>query len=75
MNVVEFPKSCANDIPYTLRALADQIEKGEHGTVEHLVWVIRDTERVVSTGLSGQAQYPRETAYFLMSVALASLVE
>jgi len=60
------------DIPGTLRNLADQIEQDEFGTVEALAWTL-DTEGGYALGMIGGG-HPSE-AHLLFSVAASAMVE
>lgn len=60
------------DIPGTLRNLADQIEKGEFGKVEALAWTLDCTEGY-ALGMIGGG-HPSE-AHLLFSVAASAMVE
>lgn len=70
LNVVPFPEQyAALDIPEALRALADEIEAGEHGAAHTLLWVIDAGDGRVDMGLMGKAGEVGYTAHFLAAVA------
>lgn len=60
------------DIPGTLRNLADQIEKGEFGAVEAVAWTL-DSDTGYALGMAGGG-HPSE-AHLLFSVAASAMVD
>lgn len=70
LNVVRFPEHfAALDIPESLRALADEIEAGEHGAAHNLLWVIDAGDGQIDLGLMGKAGEAGITAHFLAAAA------
>lgn len=70
LNVVPFPEHyAALDIPNALRALADEIEEGNHGAAHALLWVIDAGDGEIDLGLMGKAMEPGFAAYFLAGAA------
>lgn len=49
MNVVEFPIHNVNDIPALARTLADDVERGDYGTVRRVL-VIMDSDDLHTFG-------------------------
>lgn len=67
LNVISI-KPPTNDIPASLRALADGIEKDEFGYVKNLAWVL-DGDTILANGILGTSPDPDQTAYYLFGLA------
>ena len=72
LKVVTLPATMANDIVGTLRLIADQIERGEYGTVTNLAWVM-EHDGEVDAGLLGMAAEIGPTAHLLFAIAQRKL--
>lgn len=69
LNVVKFPDHyAALNVPESLRALADEIEAGEHGACNSLLWVIDAGDGEINLGLMGRVPDPSGTALILAAV-------
>lgn len=68
LSVVKFPDRDIRDVPSSLRALADTIEKGGYGDAHNLAWVIDCGEGRIEAGLIGAATEVAPTAYFLFGL-------
>ena len=68
MKVIEFPEVSAKDVVKGLRALADDIEKGEHGQAVCLAWVL-DTGNDVEIGAIGQMSELASYTSYLFTLA------
>jgi hypothetical protein len=75
LNVVPFPDHyAALDIPDALRALADEIEAGNHGAAFNLLWVIDKGDGAINVGLMGKTTDVAFHAHFLAHVAMLKIV-
>ena len=70
VKVIEFPKQiAAQDVPSSLRSLADAIERGDYGDAHNVAWAIDCGHNRIEIGLAGQAPEPGPTAYLLFGLA------
>lgn len=70
LNVVAFPDQVAAlDIPAALRNLADQIESGDHGSPNSLLWVVDAGMGEIKLGLLGKVGDISGTAFILAAAA------
>lgn len=70
LNVVKFPDHyAALDIPDALRALADEIEEGDHGACFNLLWVIDTGDGGIDLGLMGKTAEAGSHANLLADAA------
>ena len=74
MQIVKLPDRNLRDIPRGLRALADQIERGEmSGDCHNIAWVSDNGNGNVECGLVGLAAECGPTAYLLFGKAMRAL--
>lgn len=66
--IVELPKSIVQDIPRVLRAIADEVEAGEYGTLTACAIVVEDEIGNVRTFGAGLADYYRGIALFHLAI-------
>lgn len=71
--VVKLPDRDLTDVPKTLRALADAIERGEYGDAHNVAWVIDCGDSRVECGMAGAAPEPGATAHLLFAIAQRKL--
>lgn len=73
MKLLTFPQVPLIDIPDRLRLLAKQIEDGVFGTVQNVITVIEDTERVrsVSFGQSDDAWRTYAILHFAANIVVS----
>lgn len=71
--VLQFPDRDLTDVPRTLRALADAIERGEYGDAHNVAWVVDCGDSRVACGLAGAAPEPEATAHLLFAIAQRKL--
>jgi hypothetical protein len=72
-NIFEHPAAPLADFPRILRAIADEAEAGEYGTLSMGALVLEDEQGNIRTfGLGQMADYYR--AYALFHLGLANLV-
>lgn len=75
LNVVELPERDLADIPRGLRALADQIEKGEFGgPAFQCAWVIDFGDYQIECGLLGKSPSSRAEGYYLLAAGMHNLL-
>lgn len=74
MKVVELPQTAFQDIPAGLRNLADQIERGEYGTVVSVAWVVDAEYKPIAAGLLGKCANPDAVFVLLLEIAKADTI-
>lgn len=75
LSVIQFPaQSAALDIPDALRALAEEIEAGNHGAAFNLLWVIDKGDGAINVGLMGKTTDVAFHAHFMAAVAQRKIV-
>lgn len=67
-SVVELPTIHSKDIPAQLRALADEIESGDLGTIAQLAYVMDGGQHNIQVGLMGQSDSAGAETYLLFGV-------
>ncbi len=75
LKVVQFPDRDLQDVPKTLRILADRIEQGTYDAARNLAWVIDCGNGRVEAGLIGAAAEPGAEAHLLFALAQRKLEE
>lgn len=74
LSLVKFPERDIRDVPRTLRALADAIEKGKFGEAYHVAYVVDEGDGEISVGLCGKEDAARgSTAHFLFCLGQRKL--
>jgi hypothetical protein len=73
LRVIQFPDKDINDIPGTLRKLADQIEAGDYDDAHNLAWVIDCGDSRIEVGMMGKAPEPATLAHFLFALGQRKL--
>jgi hypothetical protein len=71
--VVQLPRIDIQDVPNTLRNLADNIEAGDFGEVVSLAWVLKSANHSIQPGFIGASQSPQADGYLLFNMALREL--
>jgi len=69
VKVVQFPASGVEDVPTSLRNLADSIESGNFGDAHNLAWVIDCGDGRVECGLAGKSPSSGAEAHLLFAIA------
>ena len=72
MNVIELKPRDIGDLPRGLRDLADEIEAGDYGTPDSLVWVL-DRNGIIDVGMIGHSPEPGAVAHLLLHMAARKL--
>jgi len=67
-NVHELPQATLESVPKVLRAIADEIEKGDHGRVDMAALVIKNSDGNVNAFGAGGADFYRAIALFNMGI-------
>lgn len=66
--LLELPVAILADVPRVLRAIADEIESGEYGSIVSAAIVTEDTTGNVRTFGAGKADYYRGMAMFHLGI-------
>lgn len=75
VKVVELPQADIADVPRGLRALADQIERGDFGgPAFQCAWVLDCGDYRVECGLLGRSPSSRAEGYYLMAAGMHNLL-
>ncbi len=68
LRVVPFPSSNTQDVPASLRALADSIEAGSYGDAHNVAYVIDCGDKKLNVGLLGKANEPGAEVHLLFAL-------
>jgi hypothetical protein len=67
-NLYELPQATLESVPKVLRAIADEIERGDHGRVEMSALVIKNSDGEVNAFGAGGADFYRAITLFHMGI-------
>jgi hypothetical protein len=67
-NIVELPQATLESIPKVLRAIADEIERGEYGKVDMAALVVKNTSGDIQAFGAGGADLYRAVTLFHMGI-------
>lgn len=67
-NIHELPQATLESVPKVLRAIADEIERGDHGRVEMSALVIKNSDGDVNAFGAGGADFYRAIALFHLGI-------
>ena len=67
-NVVELPQATLESVPKVLRAIADEIERGDFGKVEMAALVMKNSNGQISAFGAGGADFYRAITLFNMGI-------
>lgn len=71
--LLKLPERNIQDIPRTLRTLAEEIEQGKLGDCHNIAWVVDCGAGHVECGLLGAAAEAGPTAYLLFGKGMRAL--
>ena len=67
-NIVELPQATLESIPKVLRAIADEIERGEYGKVEMAALAVKNSSGDIKAFGAGAADLYRAVTLFHMGI-------
>lgn len=73
MKLLELPVKDIGDIARGLRALADAVERGDHGEAHLFAWVCDGGAGRIDVGMLGQSPGAGADAHFLFALAQRKL--
>lgn len=68
LNLVQLPVSNTQDVPSSLRALADSIAEGNYGDAHNIAYIIDCGDDNLRTGLFGKSNEPGAEAHLLFAI-------
>ena len=74
LKVIDFPGADVRDASAQLRALADQIDRGEYGDAHNVAWVMDCGDSRIEFGMMGQSESFGANFVLLLNLALHKIM-
>lgn len=74
LKVIEFPGADVRQVSAQLRALADQIDRGEYGDAHNVAWVMDCGDSRIEFGMMGQSESFGANFVLLLNLALHKIM-